>query len=161
MKTVYSIIAAGLVCVVSGSSLVLAQDSFTNGLVAYYPFNGNANDASGNGNDGAIIGFDRKFAFDRFGQTNCLYLNTTSNPSATSDGTYVVVPRSAALDFNGDFTMAVWANLPDGLVYYVHNLISNGPDTNSANLRVISHSETDGRDFLQFIGGRVETSTHV
>ena len=29
-----------------------SQSFLTNGLVAYYPFNGNANDASGNGNNG-------------------------------------------------------------------------------------------------------------
>jgi hypothetical protein len=28
----------------------------TNGLVAYYPFNGNANDESGNGNNGVVYG---------------------------------------------------------------------------------------------------------
>ena len=32
-----------------------AQD-LTDGLVAYYPFNGNANDESGNGNDGTVNG---------------------------------------------------------------------------------------------------------
>jgi hypothetical protein len=35
---------------------VHAQDWLTNGLVAYYPFNGNANDASGNGFDGTVHG---------------------------------------------------------------------------------------------------------
>lgn len=35
---------------------VPAQSFLTNGLVAYYPFNGNANDASGNGNNGTILG---------------------------------------------------------------------------------------------------------
>ena len=34
----------------------LARAEITNGLVAYYPFNGNANDASGNGNDGTPVG---------------------------------------------------------------------------------------------------------
>ncbi|MEN9948061.1 MAG: hypothetical protein RL106_884, partial [Bacteroidota bacterium] len=28
----------------------------SNGLVAWYPFNGNANDESGNGNDGVVNG---------------------------------------------------------------------------------------------------------
>jgi hypothetical protein len=32
-----------------------AQIFITNGLVAYYPFNGNANDATGNGNDGTAM----------------------------------------------------------------------------------------------------------
>jgi hypothetical protein len=33
---------------------VQAQNALTNGLVAYYPFNGNAKDASGHGNDGIV-----------------------------------------------------------------------------------------------------------
>lgn len=37
------------------TSFVSAQ-SVNDGLVAYYPFNGNAHDASGNGNDGLAIG---------------------------------------------------------------------------------------------------------
>jgi hypothetical protein len=32
----------------------LAHADLTSGLVAYYPFNGNANDASGNGNNGTV-----------------------------------------------------------------------------------------------------------
>lgn len=35
---------------------IQAQSLLTNGLVAYFPFNGNANDASGNGHDGSING---------------------------------------------------------------------------------------------------------
>ena len=47
------------------SSIVASQNSLTNGLVAYYPFNGNANDASGNGSNG--VGFDVSYAQNRFG----------------------------------------------------------------------------------------------
>jgi len=39
-----------------------------NGLVAYYPFNGNANDESGNGNHGTVTGAN--FTSDRFGNTS-------------------------------------------------------------------------------------------
>jgi formylglycine-generating enzyme required for sulfatase activity len=39
--------------------------SLQQGLVAYYPFNGNANDESGNGNDAEIFG--PTFTMDRFG----------------------------------------------------------------------------------------------
>jgi DNA-directed RNA polymerase subunit RPC12/RpoP len=38
------------------------------GLVAYYPLNGNANDASGNGNGGRVVG--AKPCNDRFGKAN-------------------------------------------------------------------------------------------
>ncbi|MCH7938800.1 MAG: fibronectin type III domain-containing protein [Candidatus Marinimicrobia bacterium] len=41
------------------------------GLVAYYPFNGNANDESGNGNDGTVYG--AALAADRFGNANSAY----------------------------------------------------------------------------------------
>jgi hypothetical protein len=50
----------------------IAQSSLTNGLVAYYPFNGNANDASGNGNNGTIHG-GAVLAPDRFGSNNSAY----------------------------------------------------------------------------------------
>ena len=34
----------------------LAKADLNDGLVAYYPFNGDANDESGNGNDGTVNG---------------------------------------------------------------------------------------------------------
>jgi fibronectin type 3 domain-containing protein len=50
------------------------EDDLTNGLVAYYPFNGNATDESGKGNDGTVNGatlvpdkfgnLDRAYSFD-------------------------------------------------------------------------------------------------
>jgi hypothetical protein len=41
------------------------------GLVAYYPFNGNANDESGNGNHGTVHG--ATLTADRFGNANSAY----------------------------------------------------------------------------------------
>lgn len=43
----------------------------TNGLVAYYPFNGDANDASGNGNNGTVSG--ATLTTDRNGNINAAY----------------------------------------------------------------------------------------
>ncbi|MBK7031388.1 MAG: hypothetical protein IPH45_20325 [Bacteroidales bacterium] len=43
----------------------------TNGLSAWYPFNGNANDLSGNGNDGTVNG--ATLTTDRFGNPNSAY----------------------------------------------------------------------------------------
>jgi hypothetical protein len=49
----------------------------TNGLVGWWPFNGNANDESGNGNNGTNIG--GQFSTDRFGnQSNSLFFNGSS-----------------------------------------------------------------------------------
>jgi Concanavalin A-like lectin/glucanases superfamily len=47
------------------------QGSLTNGLVGYFPFNGDANDASGNGNNGTVQG--ATLTTDRFGLTNSAY----------------------------------------------------------------------------------------
>ena len=44
----------------------------TQGLVAWYPFNGNANDSSGNVNNGVIYGVT--LTTDRFGYSNSAYL---------------------------------------------------------------------------------------
>jgi len=57
----------------------------TNGLVGWWPFNGNANDESGNGNNGTVNG--ATLTIDRFGNANSAYsfdelddyINTTSN----------------------------------------------------------------------------------
>lgn len=50
----------------------------TNGLVAYFPFNGNANDESGNGNNATAYG--ASLSADRFGNANASYsLNGVSD----------------------------------------------------------------------------------
>ena len=43
----------------------------TNGLVGYWPFNGNANDESGNGNDGTVT--DATLTADQYGNANSAY----------------------------------------------------------------------------------------
>ena len=43
----------------------------TNGLVGWWPFNGNANDESGNGNNGTVNGAN--LTADRFGNVNKAY----------------------------------------------------------------------------------------
>lgn len=62
-----------------------------NGLVAWYPFNGNANDESGNGNDGTILGctpdtgrLNNAYSAYRFNGTNN-YISVNSSPSIEPD----------------------------------------------------------------------------
>jgi hypothetical protein len=140
-----------------------AQFFLTNGLVAYYTFDGavglNVSDASGNGNDGEIVGDDWQFGY-RFGTTSALYLNT-DDPTNDSVGTYIAAPRSAALDFNGDFTLSAWVNITNGLPpYHVHNLVSDGPDSTSANFRIISAADGTN-DYLQFVAGNFPPDTEL
>lgn len=73
----------------------------TNGLVAWYPFNGNANDSSGFGNNGAVNG--ATLTTDRFGKPNGAYLfNGTSN--------YILVPPSSSIEPPNSLTVSVWFN---------------------------------------------------
>jgi hypothetical protein len=54
-------------------SLLLGKSPIpTNGLIAWYPFNGNANDESGNGNHGTVYG--ALLSNDRFNNSNKSYL---------------------------------------------------------------------------------------
>ena len=53
----------------------------TDGLVAYYPFNGNANDETGNGNNGTVDG--AKLITDRFENSNSAYEFDGINNSIT------------------------------------------------------------------------------
>jgi hypothetical protein len=80
-------------------TFTLATGMFFNGLVAYYPFNGNANDESGNGNDGTIMG--PTLTTDRFGNPDSAY---------SFDGTddYIRVPDNDSLDLSDGLTIMAW-----------------------------------------------------
>ena len=68
-------ICAGTSLTLSASSSALAcpalPSNLQNGLVGYWPFCGNANDASGNGNSGTVNG--ATLTTDRFGNANTAY----------------------------------------------------------------------------------------
>lgn len=71
----------------------------TNDLVAWYPFNGNANDMSGNGHDGLVNG--ATLTTDRFGNANSAY---------SFDGVNDQIKAAQSLDFeiSGNRTLSVW-----------------------------------------------------
>jgi hypothetical protein len=57
----------------------------TNGLVGYWPFNGNANDESGNGNNGTLQG-NISFETDRFNNlNNAIKFNSTTDIMCTTN----------------------------------------------------------------------------
>src|ERR1019366_3185308 len=89
------LLVVGLGLAVNGYS----QSFLTNGLVAYYPFNGNANDASGNGNNGTVYG--AILTTDRFGNSNSAY-------SFDGASSYIEVPSNASLLFSNQLTISAW-----------------------------------------------------
>ena len=73
------------------------------GLIAYYPFNGNANDYSGNGNNGTVYG--AQLTSDKNGKHNAAY---------TFDGVndFIKVPTSTSLEnFDKEITINAWINI--------------------------------------------------
>jgi len=100
---VYAYNSAGNSVQYSNELTIVTQDSIpswlTNGLVAYYPFNGNANDESGNGNNGTVNG--ATLTSDRFGNMNKAYIFNGSN-------NLIRVPHQASLNLDGDFSASIW-----------------------------------------------------
>jgi hypothetical protein len=99
-----TVLFLALVVVLTSQSLFAQVPSYvpTNGLVGYWPFNGNANDESGNGNngivDGALLSTDRKDNVDS------AYSFDGSNK--------ITIPNKSSLNFgvNPTFTISVWIN---------------------------------------------------
>ena len=82
---------------------ISTMDSLKIGLVAYYPFSGNAKDSSGNGNDGTVYG--ATLSTDRFGKPNSAYNFNGINSSITA-------PNQSWLNFGmTSFTLSAWVNL--------------------------------------------------
>lgn len=90
-------LVATTVCSVNGQSFL------TNGLVGYYPFNGNASDASGNGNDGIVNG--AVLTSDRFGVSSNAYgFSALGQGITTSNANGFPISRN-------DFTASFWVNV--------------------------------------------------
>jgi hypothetical protein len=73
----------------------------TNGLIDYYPFNGTANDASGNGNNGVLTG--TSFVTDRFG--------VAASALQIPFGGQMAAPLNYDSEPTNAVTISVWANL--------------------------------------------------
>lgn len=96
--------------------------------IAYYPFNGNANDESGNGNDGTVSG--ATLTSDRFGNSNSAY-----NFDGIDDFIRITSAPENTLG-TGDFTISVWfrsTSTDEGVIWNKRNTSScsqaSGPTT--------------------------------
>jgi Concanavalin A-like lectin/glucanases superfamily/Secretion system C-terminal sorting domain len=120
MKNTYLIAAL----IIFGSTLS-AQINLDSGLVAYYPFNGNANDESGNGNNGSVSG--ATLTTDRFGNDSSAYsFNGTDN--------YIGYP-------------VLWSSSPDSITLVAwFNIASSQSDG-----KILYHG--DNGEFQLFVGG--------
>lgn len=76
----------------------------SNGLVGWWPFNGNANDESGNGNNGTVNG--ASLTADRFGVADKAYSFDGLND-------YIEVLNSPQLNSVNNFTLSIWVFFND------------------------------------------------
>jgi hypothetical protein len=88
----------------SGISKSNSQPS--NGLIAYYPFNGNAKDQSGNDNNGKVFG--ASLTKDRFGISDRAYhFSGFNNPC------YIKIPNDPSLNITNKVSFSIWAKIDD------------------------------------------------
>lgn len=81
--------------------------NLTSNLMAYYPFNGNANDESGNSNNGVING-TVTLTTDRFGNIGRAY----SFPGKSSS--YIDCGSSTSINVQNELTLSAWIYLENG-----------------------------------------------
>lgn len=98
-RPIYTLLLALGLCLLD---VPLRASAPTDGLVAYYPFNGNANDASGNQLHGTLTAVTP--TDDIFGNTNsALFFDGVSSG--------VVCGNPAAFNFQSGFTLSAWIKL--------------------------------------------------
>jgi len=88
-----------VVCLFSNAQAQVPSYVPSNGLVGWWPFNGNANDESGNGNNGTLNG--PTLTADRFGNANKAY-------SFDGVNDYINIPYSNSLNINGSISISCW-----------------------------------------------------
>jgi hypothetical protein len=123
-----------LIITLSFTAITIAQvPSYvpTNGLVGWWPFNGNANDESANGNNGTNNG--ATLTSDRFGNVNSAY---------SFDGTddFINMPEDSTMELN-QHTISFWFNssiLPNGRFDLI------GKDNTTGNRQYVIQLESSG-----------------
>jgi hypothetical protein len=102
MKSLLVIAIATLACTVTSMAQNIPSYIPTDGLVGWWPFNGNANDESGNGNDGVVNG--ATLTEDRSGEESTAYrLNGVDN--------FISISHSNIFDFTNQFSVSMWLRI--------------------------------------------------
>ena len=91
---------------------LLAMGYSENGLIAFYPFQGNASDYSGNGNHGIVHG-NTTLTEDRFGRSSSAY----QFGGTTFD--WIEVAHTPQLNLGRNFTISAWVYKDNGPYDYV------------------------------------------
>ncbi len=136
------------------------------GLLAYYPFNGNANDASGHGNHCSVVGATA--SPDRQGTPNSSY--------SFNGSSYIVAGNNSVGNFSGNTTICFWVNCAagaggmvmdkDNYDYYWFSVGTNGLNFTisfdwaySSTTEMVSRSQLEGR--WNFVAVVIENYSYI
>lgn len=117
------------------SILIQLNTSISSGLVAYYPFNGNANDSTSYANNGVVNGLVA-LNTDRFGKASSAYVFA---------GGTISVPHKSYLSIqqNGQFSVSVWV-LKTGSQNPVHIIGKRASGETDFNWQLAQHINPSG-----------------
>lgn len=109
MKTKNLLIGIAIVIGFSFTTVAQVVPSYvpTNGLVGWWPFNGNANDESGNGLNGNVTG--ASLTVDRNSQVNKAFDFDFASASFGQQNDEIYIPYNSQLNVN-NITVSVWLN---------------------------------------------------
>ncbi len=105
---------------------LFSQIDLDSGLVAYYPFTGNANDSSGNNNHGTVVG--AILTTDRFADSNSAYYFDGINDEIT-------IPHDSTLQFLSQQSLAGWIYI-DSPALPTITLVSKGSEIDNGSCRI-------------------------
>ena len=122
------------------SGVTIAEDASgenINGLVAYYPFSGDADDASGNGNNGVVCG--ATLTSDRHGNPDSAYYFSGYDLNSET-GAYIEVPNSGSLyNITTSVTVSAWIRIDNG---DWASIVCKGYETRQYSIQFKCDSET-------------------
>jgi hypothetical protein len=120
----------------------LALADLKDGLIAYYPFDGNAQDASGNGNDSVVHG--AKLTTDRFGNNDSAYY---------FDGnSYIQTPVNSN---QKPVSFSVWFQADN--VNGIHSIVDSDVAYHFGHSLIIGYVDNDGDLDIQYHDSYIDT----
>lgn len=120
--------------------IILVKEEITplNSLIAFYPFNGNANDESGNNYHGTVFNNNASLTTDRTGTENSAYLFAGNvDHYGNSNSQYIAIPNT--IDSLTELTLSIWFELHSYLEAMNHwdGIISFGLHNTNKNTGII------------------------